>query len=452
MGLFDSHWRMLRRVQPLGVTGCVSGAHGLTVRASQVPAPLGAACRIGAADGGVDARVIGFDGETTLLMGLGDLAGVRRGDPVRFVSAEETVGVGPAMLGRVLDGLGRPIDGRGALAIEDRVPIRPEPIAPMGRRRITEPLPTGVRAIDAMLTVGRGQRMGIFSASGVGKSVLLGMIGRYTAAEVAVIALIGERGREVRDFIEKDLGPNGLKRSVVVASTGDEPPLARVQAGATATAVAEYFRDRGRDVLLLMDSVTRLAAAQRQVGLAAGEPPATRGYPPSVFDLLPELLERTGRTERGSITGFYTALVEGGDPAEPVAEAVRSITDGHIWLSRAIANRGHYPAVDCLQSISRIMIDVVDDTWRRQAMHVRKLISLYSQVEELVNLGAYRRGANVEYDRAIDAMPRIREFLAQPIERGADFADTRRALAHLCRRVGLAVEEAAEPPRSPQPV
>jgi len=431
MGPFESYRKILENVQPVGVSGRVSGVRGLTVNVADFTVPIGAGCRIVRGERAIDGRVIGFVGDETLVMPMGAMTGICRGDRVLLTSTEQTVGVSPEMLGRVLDGFGRPVDGGREIRIETTMPIWPRPIAPLQRERITEPLAIGVRAIDAMLTVGRGQRMGIFSGSGVGKSVLLGMISRHTAADVTVIALIGERGREVRDFIERDLGPEGLKRSVVVASTSDEPPLLRVQAGAVAAAIAEYFRGRGGNVLLLMDSLTRLAAAQRQIGLVSGEPPATKGYTPSVFNLLPELLERSGRTREGSITGFYTVLVEGDDLTEPVCDAVRSVTDGHICLSRELANRGHYPAIDCRQSVSRIMIDITDEQHQAAARRVHQLIALYAEVEELVNIGAYRSGANADYDRAIRAMPKIREFLAQGIHERADFDRTRRRLAAL---------------------
>lgn len=315
------------------------------------------------------------------------------------------------------------------------MPLWPPPISPLDRRRLTTPLPTGIRVLDAMLTAGKGQRMGIFSGSGVGKSVLLGLIGRYTSADVSVIALIGERGREVRDFLERDLGPEGLARSVVVASTSDEPPLVRVQAAAVATAVAEYFRDRGRDVLLLMDSLTRLALAQRMVGLASGEPPATKAYPPSVFNLLPELLERSGRTAAGSITGFYTVLVEGDDMSDPLSDAVRAVTDGHVWLSRDLFHQGHYPAVDVLGSISRVMADVAGAEHQQAAGEVRRLLAAYAEVEDLVRVGAYKSGASAETDRAVQALPLIRAFLAQRVEESSAFDRTVRQLHELVRRI-----------------
>ncbi|MCY2929255.1 MAG: FliI/YscN family ATPase, partial [Planctomycetota bacterium] len=359
MPFFETYRRILQNTQPVGVAGRVTAARGLTVGVADFPVPMGTGCVIGRGPRGVEARVVGFAPGQTLVMPLGQTAGICSGDTVRCTFTSPTVSVGRDMLGRVLDGRGRPADGGPAVQCDTHMPIWPGPIDPMHRRRITDPLPVGVRAIDSLLTVGRGQRMGIFSASGVGKSVLMGMISRFTRADVCVIALIGDRGREVREFVARELGPEGLARSVVVASTGDESPLMRVEAAGVATAVAEYFRDRGADVLLLRDSVTRLATAQRQVGLAAGEPPATKGFPPSVFSLLPELMERCGRTNEGSITGFYTVLVEAEDPTDPVCEAVRAVTDGHIWLSRALAARGHYPAVDAMQSVSRVMRDIV---------------------------------------------------------------------------------------------
>ena len=427
-------------MQPVGISGRVSAVRGLTVSVSDFPVPIGAGCLIARGRRSVEARVVGFSEGQTVVMPMGPMAGICRGDAVRCTSSSPAVAVGPALLGRVIDGRGRPIDGRGPVAAEGAAPIWAEPMDPMRRRRITEPLPTGVRAIDAMLTVAQGQRMGVFSASGVGKSVLLGMISRHTQADVSVIALIGERGREVRDFIENDLGPAGLERAVVVVSTGDEPPPVRVQAAATATAVAEYFRDTGRDVLLLMDSVTRLATAQRQIGLAAGEPPATKGYPPSVFNLLPELLERCGRTESGSITGFYAVLVEAEDPDETICEAVRSVTDGHIWLSRALANRGSYPAVDCLQSISRVMKDVTGAEHRLAVREIRKQIAVYAGIEDMVNIGAYRGGSNVECDCAIRAMPMIRRFLGQRVDEAAEWLDTQNAVKQLVAAIEAPLE------------
>lgn len=437
MTLLEAHRRRLDQVQPLGIAGQVNCASGLTVSVSDFPAPIGAACAIASAGGQIAGRVIGLGEHGTVVMPLGSMSGIARGDRVELVSSVQEVAVGPAMLGRVLDGLGRPIDGLGPMPTQASVPLWPAPLAAMQRRRIDTPLSTGVRVIDSLLTVARGQRMGIFSGSGVGKSVLMGMISRYTAADVCVIALIGERGREVREFVEKDLGPAGLKRSVVVAATGDEPPLVRVQAGAAATAICEYFRDRGCNVLLLMDSLTRLGWAQRQIGLVSGEPPASKGYTPSVFNLLPQLLERAGCTDKGSITGFYTVLLEGDDLNEPVADAARAVTDGHIYLSREMANRGHYPAVDVLRSVSRVMSDVVDGEHRQAARDIHRLIALYSEIEDLVTIGAYQSGANVEYDLAIKSMPLINNFLAQAVGEHSGFALTCQGIKDLQRQVGM---------------
>jgi len=327
--------------------------------------------------------------------------------------------------------------------------IRGAPPA-MHRRVIDEPLGTGIRSIDALLTVGRGQRLGIFAGTGVGKSILMGMIARYTSADVTVVALVGERGREVGDFLRKDLGDEGLKRSVVVVSTSDESPVLRVRATFLATAVAEYFRDQGNDVLLLVDSLTRLAMAQRQISLAAGEPPATKGYTPSVFAMLPQLLERSGRTEQGSITGFYTVLVEGDDINEPISDAVRGTLDGHVWLSRSLANRGHYPAVSVLESISRVMIDVVDSEHLAAARRVGRILASWGDIEDLVNIGAYAAGSNADYDLALQGKPLIDAFLRQQIEERVDFADSRKELlsldgelARLAEKIGANKQSAA---------
>jgi len=445
MNAFAPYRQILRHVQPIRLTGRVRAVRGLTASVSDFSAPIGAGCRIARGTRSIDARVIGFADDDTLVMPLGPMAGICRGDRVVSCVDEQTIGLGPSVLGRVLDGFARPIDGRGAIRIDSRCSIWPDPMGPMDRRRITEPLPTGVRAIDAMLTIGRGQRMGIFSGSGVGKSVLLGMIARYTAADVTVIGLIGERGKEVRDFIERDLGPDGLKRSVVVVSTGDEPPLLRVQGGAVATAVAEHFRDRGADVLLLIDSLTRLATAQRQIGLAAGEPPATRGYTPSVFNLLPQLLERSGRTQRGSITGFYTVLVEADDMNEPISDAVRAVTDGHAHLSRRLAERGHFPAVDVLGSVSRAMTDVADAEHLAAARQVQALMAAYAEVEDLVSIGAYQQGTRADCDLAVRMAPRVRKLLQQQTDQPADFEQTRRSLIELAGQIERAKRETTGP-------
>ena len=435
MNVFEDYRRTVQSAQPMGLRGCISGVRGLTAMVDDFPAPVGSACRIFRGGSEVEGRVVGFSGRTTLVMPMGAIAGLCRGDRVEFSHADQAISAGGGLLGRVIDSHGRPIDGRGPMAVEARVQMWPAARNAMERRRIDEPLATGVRAIDGLLTVGRGQRMGIFSGSGVGKSVLLGMIGRYTAADVTVIGLIGERGREVLDFIERDLGEQGLARSVVVVSTSDEPPLARVQAAAVATAVAEYFRVQGHSVLLLVESLTRLAAAQRMIGLAAGEPPATKGYTPSVFSLLPELLERPGRTARGSITAFYTVLVEGDDAADPVADAVRSITDGHIFLSRGLAAQGHYPAIDVLGSISRVMMDVAGEACLKAAREVHRVLAMHAEIQDLVNIGAYKAGASTEYDLAIAMMPAVRRFVTQAIGESSPLERTRKELRQLHQQV-----------------
>ncbi len=349
----------LDRIMTTAVTGSVAQTVGMTISAAGFPAPVGAMAEIQRESGApLLAEVIGFRDELTLLYPLSDLTGVRHGNRVRLRRTTRWLRVGDGLLGRVIDATGRAVDGKPQPALADRMSLHRRPPHACTRPRIDQPLSTGIRAIDGLLTCGKGQRMGIFAGSGVGKSVLLGMMARYTSADVNVIALIGERGREVNEFIERDLGPQGLARSVVVVATSDEPALVRVQAASTATTIAEYFRDHGKDVLLLMDSLTRFALAQREIGLAAGEPPTTRGYPPSVFALLPKLVERAGRSPAGSITAFYTVLVEGDDPNEPISDAVRGLLDGHTWLSRSLASRGHYPAIDVLESLSRLMTEV----------------------------------------------------------------------------------------------
>jgi len=441
MSPFAPYRQILRTLQPVGIAGRVRAVRGLTVSVADFSAPIGANCRILRGPRGIAARVIGFAGNETLVMPLGAVTGICRGDRVVSSVDEQTVGVGPGVLGRVLNGFGRPIDGKGQIRLDRRMPIWPEPMGPMRRPRITRTLETGVRALDAMLTIGRGQRMAVLSGSGVGKSVLLGMIGRCAAADVTVIALIGERGREVREFLEKDLGPEGLRRAVVVACAGDEPPPLRVQTGAVATAVAEYFRDQGRDVLLLVDSLSRLATAQRQIGLAAGEPPTTKGYTPSVFSLLPQLLERAGRAESGSITAFYAVLVAGDDMADPIGDAARAVTDGHVYLARALANRGHFPAIDVLQSVSRVMVDVAERAHLDAARDVQALMAAYEEVEDMVNVGAYQKGTSAEYDLAIEMMPAVREFLAQPMDQLARLDDSRDGLAGLAARIRSARQQ-----------
>ena len=427
----------IRKTDTISADGRVTQVIGVLVESCGPACGVGEICKLHCQRTGrpVLAEVVGFRESRTLLMPFGAVSEIRPGSEVVATGSSLRVPVGPGLLGRVLDGLGRPLDGKGSIEPEVEVPTSAPPPHPLARRRIRDALALGIRAIDGLMTVGKGQRLGIFSGSGVGKSTLLGMIARNTSADVNVIGLVGERGREVRDFIEKDLGEEGLKKAVVVVATSDEPPLVRVQAGAVATAVAEHFRDAGCDVLLLMDSLTRLALAQRQIGLVAGEPPATKGYTPSVFNLLPELLERSGRTASGSITGFYTVLVEGDDMSEPIADAVRSITDGHVWLSRSLANRGQYPAIDVLDSVSRVMIDVVDAEHRQAAQQVQKVLAVYRDIEDLVNIGAYVNGANAECDLAVKSQPLVNEFLRQDITQRCAFGEARTALLALGRRI-----------------
>jgi len=434
--VFREGERLTDRANTMRVSGRVVEVTGLTVVAEGLNLPVGAMCEIvpRAADATL-AQVVGLRGSQTLLMALGDLQGIAGGDRVSSRGGLETVPVGRQMLGAVLDGLGRPVGGRTDYIVESRSPTLAVPPRALSRAPILQPLPTGVRSIDAMHTLGGGQRLGIFAGTGVGKSVLLGMIARNTQADVIVVALIGERGREVGDFIRKDLGEDGMKRCVLVISTSDESPVLRVRAGYVATAVAEYFRDLGQDVLLLMDSTTRIAMAQRQIGLSAGEPPATKGYPPSAFAMLPQLLERSGRTNRGSITGLYTVLVEGDDVTEPVSDAIRGVLDGHVWLSRDLANRGQYPAVSVLESISRVMVDVVDERHSQAAANVRRVLSVWNDIEDLVNVGAYAPGSNVEFDLAVRLRPAIEEFLAQGITERAGFDETCQGLRALSDRI-----------------
>jgi len=380
------------------------------------------------------AEVIGFRDDLTLVHLLSNVNGLRHGNRVRLVKTSRWIRVGGELLGRIVDSQAQPIDGRPMPALEHRAPLDRPPLAALQRPRINAPLSTGIRAIDGLLSCGKGQRIGIFAGSGVGKSIALGMMTRYTEADVNVVALVGERGREVNEFIERDLGP-ALAKTVVVVATSDEPAPARVRAAFTATAIAEYFRDAGRDVLLVMDSLTRLALAQREIGLAAGEPPTTRGFPPSVFGLLPTLLERAGRSTRGSITGFYSVLVEGDDPNEPVCDAVRGLLDGHTWLSRKLAARGHYPAVDVLDSVSRLMTEVADAEHRAAAQAVRELVAIYREHEDLISIGAYRRGSNSTVDLAIAMQGEVTEFLRQRIDEPSSVEQARAELVRLHERI-----------------
>lgn len=423
----------LERLMPFRVSGQVARVAGLTIEATGLPAQVGEICHIYAAEDGrrISAEVVGFNGDRVFLMPFGDMQGVRAGCQVQASGRPFTVPVGRQLLGRVVDGLGNPIDGLGPLANAALAPMRRTPPSPLARRPIRQPLTTGIRAIDGVLTCGRGQRMGIFAGSGVGKSTLMGMIARSVQADVSVIALIGERGREVQEFIHHILGEEGLKRSVVVVSTSDQPALLRTKAAWVATAIAEHFRDAGLDVTLLMDSITRFAMAQREIGLAVGEPPALKGYPPSVFTLLPRVLERAGTSETGTITGFYTILVEGDDPNEPISDTVRSILDGHIVLSREYAAENHYPAIDVLQSVSRVMPAVVSPRHRQAAGGLRELLAVYRNARDLVHIGAYQAGSNAQIDRALEFQPAINAFLQQDEAEATPWSDTVEQLQEL---------------------
>jgi flagellum-specific ATP synthase len=412
-------------VDPITLSGRVSQIIGLVIESHGPGVSIGENCLIEGDSGGATVRceVVGFRDKKVLLMPLGEVSGIGPGSRVIATREPLVVAVGHELLGRVINGLGQPIDGRGPIETAAKRTVTRSAPDPMRRRRITRPLATGIRAIDGMLTCGKGQRVGIFSGSGVGKSVLLGMIARNSEADVNVIALVGERGRDLKE--------EGLKKSVVVAVTSDEASLIRVKGAMTATAIAEYFRELGLDVMLMMDSITRVAMAQREIGLAIGEPPTSKGYTPSVFAMLPRLLERSGTSDMGSITGLYAVLVEGDDMTEPVADAVRSILDGHIVLSRKLANQNHYPAVDVLDSVSRLMIDVVDDTHAVAANRIREILATYKESEDLINIGAYKRGSNPKIDLALDKIGLINEFLRQGIAEQSAYEATVRGLTGL---------------------
>ena len=396
--------------------GKVTKVAGFVTEADGPATQLGSICHICPAGNlpRVKAEVLGFRDNRVLLMPLGEIRGIAPGNKVVARDQNASIEVGEGLLGRVIDGLGNPIDGKGPILSRDTYPLYANPINPLLRKRIEQPLDLGIRAINGVLTVGCGQRMGIFAGSGVGKSVLLGMIARNTTADVNVIALIGERGRELNDFIQKELGEEGLKRSVVVVATSDHLPLVRMRGAFIATAISEYFRDQGKHVILMMDSVTRFAMAQREVGLAAGEPPTTKGYTPSVFTILPKLLERAGTSSNhGTITGLYTVLVEGDDMNEPIADAVRSILDGHIVLSRDLAEQNHYPAIDVLGSVSRVMTDIASLEHRECANRLKQILATYKKAEDLINIGAYVAGSNPKIDYAIQMIEKVNEYLRQ---------------------------------------
>lgn len=434
-GRLRSCARLLAQTETLVASGTVTRVTGLVVESLGPAVCIGDLCLFQSRDGQPKTllEVIGFRDSTVLSMPLGPMPRIQAGDVLLAVPNEgKGAPVGMTYVGRIVDALGQPLDGRGKIHAEARYPLHRAATNPLERRSISQALSTGVRVIDGLLTVGVGQRVGIFGGSGVGKSTLLGMMAKHTSADLNVIAMIGERGREVRDFIERELGEEGLRRSVMMVSTSDDAPLVRIRAALAATAIAEYFRDQGASVLLIMDSVTRFATAQREVGLAAGEPPSSRGYTPSVFSLLPRLLERAGNfASGGAITGFYTVLVEGDDMNEPIADAVRGILDGHFVLSRALAARNHYPCLDVLESRSRLFSEITDPAHQQQAGKLRELLAEYHRHEDLISIGAYQPGANPHLDQAVRLHPAMRNFLQQQRRAAVSLPDSIAQLSHL---------------------
>ncbi|HTP58122.1 MAG TPA: FliI/YscN family ATPase [Spirochaetia bacterium] len=433
MGVFDKYTARLEELDPIKFTGVVERVQGLLVESLGPAAQVGELCQIlvPRGRGVVWAEVVGLRGKTVQLMPYDEMEGIEIGNIVIGMGEALRVPVSPKLLGRTLDSMGKPIDRKGDIGSDEWYPAFNSPPDVLQRRRIRDVITTGIRSIDGLLTVGKGQRMGIFAGSGIGKSTLLGMVARNTSADVNVIALIGERGREVREFVENDLGPEGLARSVIVVSSSNKPPLARIRGAYVATAIAEYFRDTGKDVMLLFDSVTRFARAQREIGLAIGEPPANRGFTPSVFSLLPKLLERSGTSEKGSITGFYTILVEGDDIDDPVSDNVRGILDGHIVLTRKLASRNHYPAVDVLQSISRLAVQITGQRTKDAAGYIKRMMATYAEAEDLISVGAYVKGSNPQIDEAIEKMPAIDDFLRQRIEERVSLSETLRSAGEI---------------------
>ncbi len=414
----QKYFDILKSVDTIGQSGKVMKVVGLTVESNGPVVNMGDICRIYPSDGisFVEAEVVGFKDQRVLLMPFGDMTGIGFGSRVVSTGRSLRVAVSDDLIGRVLNALGEPMDDGMPIKATDYYPVDNMPPNPLSRTRIKDEFPLGIRAIDGLLTVGQGQRLGIFAGSGVGKSTLLGMIARNAVADVNVIVLVGERGREVKDFIEKDLGKAGLKKSVLIIATSDQPALLRLKAAMVGTSIAEYFRDKGLKVLLLMDSVTRFAMAQREIGMAVGEPPISRGFPPSVYSILPKLLERSGTSDKGSITGLYTVLVEGDDMNEPISDTVRGILDGHIVLSRALATSNHYPAIDVLESISRVMKEIVTPEHYDQAGFIKNVMAVYKKAKDLIDIGAYKSGSSPGIDEAIRLMPQINEFLCQRIE------------------------------------
>lgn len=426
MQLFDKYTALLQRTDPIKHTGVVKRVQGLIVESHGPQVIIGELCQIiiPKGRGVVWAEVVGLRNDAVQLMPYDDMTGIELGCLVVAMGETLSIPVTERLLGRVLDSMGKPIDDGVNIGSKRWSTIFRDPSHVLHRQRISKRIDTGIRAIDFMLPVGKGQRMGIFSGSGVGKSTLLGMIARNTNADVNVIALIGERGREVREFIENDLGPEGLRRSVIVVSSSNSPPLSRIRGAYVATTIAEYFRELGNDVMLLFDSVTRFARAQREIGLSVGEPPATRGFTPSVFSTMPKLLERCGTSEKGTITGFYTILVDADDMDEPIADNVRGILDGHIVLSRSLAEKNHYPAIDVLQSVSRLAVKITGPKTREASGYLKSRIAVYRDAEDLINVGAYVKGSNPDIDESIDKMPGINTFLQQKIEEKAEIENT----------------------------
>lgn len=415
----DPYLERINHINPGKVEGKVIEVIGFLIKAFNPGLQIGSSCKIINPDTGIEihGEAVGFKGDHILVMALGDVRGIGPQSRVVATSSQPEVSVGTELLGRTIDGMGNPIDGQGPLVTEKKAPLYADPINPLLRRRIDASLDVGIKAINGLLTCGKGQRVAILAGSGVGKSVLLGMMARGTTADVNVIGLIGERGREVKEFIEKDLGEEGLKRSIIIAATSDQSPLVRLRGAYLATAIAEHFREQGKDVLLMMDSITRFAMAQREIGLAVGEPPTTKGYPPSVFALLPKLLERAGNSgSKGSLTAFYTVLVEGDDPNDPIGDSVRSIVDGHILLDREIAAQGHFPAIDILRSKSRVMVDVASKSHQLNAMKMVQTLATFKEAEDLINIGAYVKGSNPKIDYAISKNEEINGFLRQKME------------------------------------
>ena len=431
--MLERYFDILQNMQRVRYIGLVTKIVGMSVESKGPQVKIGEVCYIYTIGGEnrVFSQVIGFNDERVFLMPFGDMEGIAPGSKVYSTGVELSVNVTNLLLGRIVNGLGQPIDQKGKIPQNLLYTVDHDPPNPLYRKKIREPLSLGIKAIDGLLSVGKGQRIGIFAGSGVGKSTLLGMIARNTKADINVICLIGERGREVREFIDSDLGPEGLERSVIVVATSDRPALERVTAAQVATAIAEFFRNQGKDVMLMMDSLTRFSMAQREVGLAVGEPPVARGYTPSVYSKLPRLLERAGTSDQGTITALYTVLVDGDDMNEPIADTVRGILDGHIVLSRAMANKAHYPAIDVLQSISRVMPLITDENQVKDAMHIKELIATYRDSEDLINIGAYASGSNPKIDLAIEKQAGINDFLKQGVNEKTTFDDARSWLHQL---------------------